>query len=147
MFFKRSSAKKESFLFFLIWREKEGENAMLSSNFVSTFFSVKIQQREFIFAHSSINSLVQTNDFCLVLTIFQNRSEIVEGRMIGGEIFFIFFARPFFLIFREQLRYVKSKSIHHIFATFFIGFSSFFSDCILVSYDNTSWLNTANFKL
>ena len=99
---------------------------MLSSNFVSTFFSVKIQQREFIFAHSSINSLVQTNDFCLVLTIFQNRSEIVEGRMIGGEIFFIFFARPFFLIFREQLRYVKSKSIHHIFATFFIGFSSFF---------------------
>ena len=66
------------------------------------FFSVKIQQREFIFAHSSINSLVQTNDFCLVLTIFQNRSEIVEGRMIGGEIFFYFFLLGLFFLSSES---------------------------------------------
>ena len=47
------------------------------------------------------------------------RGEFEEDRKISGGFFNFFFNG-------EQLRYVKSKSIHHIFATFFIGFSSFF---------------------
>ena len=90
------------------------------------FFSVKIQQREFIFAHSSINSLVQTNDFCLVLTIFQNRSEIVEGRMIGGEIFLFFFCSAFFSYLQRaaQICEIKKHSSHfcNIFYRFFFFF-------------------------
>ena len=84
-------------------------------------FFVKIQRREFIFAHSSINSC-----FFLVQTNFQNRTSVMMMRGEFEE------DRKIFRRFSTFSLTESSSDMWNQKAFFASHFATFFSDCIFI---------------